>query len=126
MKDAVAAVDSPANTIFLDTGVLTELGESAPGAIRDFGARDRIGTVHFRNVRVDVPYERYTEVFLDEGECDVAACMRAFHEVGYRGGIDPDHTPGFDGDTVDTHVGWAFAIGQIIALRNAARRLRQR
>jgi len=120
-KDVVATVDSPANTLFFDTGVSTELGEDAPEAIRYFGSRDRIGTVHFRNVRVEVPYERYTEVFLDDGDCDVAACMRAFHEVGYRGGIDPDHSPGFDGDGVDTHVGWAFAIGQLIALRAATR-----
>jgi mannonate dehydratase len=121
-RRVVGVVDSPANTMFLDTGVLTEMGESAPEVIRDFGQRDRIGTVHFRNVRVETPYERYTEVFLDEGDCDTVACMQALHEVGYRGAIDPDHTPGFDGDTLDTHIGWAFAIGQLIALRAAAER----
>ena len=31
----------------------------------------------------------------------------------------PDHTPGVDGDTADTRIGWAFAIGQIVAMRNA-------
>lgn len=120
LKRVVEVMDSPANAHYLDTGMLTEMGESAPEAIRFLGARDRIGIVHFRNVVVDVPYERYTETFLDEGDCDMFACMRAFHETGYAGAIDPDHTPGIDGDTVDTHIGWAFAIGQIIALRNAA------
>lgn len=122
MKRLVAVVDSPANTLFLDTGVLTEIGESAPQAILYFGRRDRIGAVHFRNVRVDVPIYRYLETFLDEGDCDMAACMRAFHEAGYTGWVDPDHTPGISGDTVDTHIGWAFAIGQIIALRGAVER----
>jgi mannonate dehydratase len=115
----LSVVDSPANRLYLDTGVLTEMGEDAAGAIRAFGARGRIGSVHFRNVSVDVPYERYTEVFLDQGDGDPAAWMRAFYESGYDGALDPDHTPGISGDTADAHAGWAFAIGQLIALRNA-------
>ena len=47
------------------------------------------------------------------------ACMRAFKEVSYSGMLDPDHTPGVSGDTRDTRIGWAFAIGQIVAMRNA-------
>ncbi len=81
--------------------------------------RDRIGTVHFRNVRVEAPQYKYVETFIDEGECDMLACMRAFKEVGYTGMLDPDHTPGVSGDTADTRVGWAFAIGQMIAMRHA-------
>jgi len=113
-------VDSPSNTVFVDTGVLTEMGESAPAAIRHFGDRRRIGFVHFRNVRVEAPVDRYTETFLDEGDCDMLACARALHEVGYDGMVEPDHTPGIPGDTLDTWIGWAFAIGQMIALRRAA------
>jgi mannonate dehydratase len=120
LKRVVEVVDSPANSLYLDTGVLTEMGEDAPEAIRYFGRRDRIGSVHFRNVLVEVPYERYVETFLDEGQCDMFACMQAFQEVGYTGALDPDHTPGVDGDTPTAHAGWAFAIGQIIALRSAA------
>lgn len=121
MKRLVETVDSPSNTLFLDTGVLTELGEDAAQAIRDFGGRDRIGIVHFRNVRSVAVGERYVETFLDDGACDTAACMRAFHEVGYDGLIDPDHTPGIVDDVQDTRIGWAFAIGQLIALREATR-----
>ena len=112
-------IDSPANTIYIDTGVLTEMGAHAPAAIHHFGERGRIGFVHFRNVRVDRPYERYTETFLDEGDCDMLACAQALHDVGYDGMIEPDHTPGIPGDTLDSWIGWAFAIGQIIALRRA-------
>jgi mannonate dehydratase len=116
----IETVDSPANCLFMDTGVVTEMGEDAAAAIRTFGARDRIGFVHYRNVRVDVPSERYTEVFFDEGDGDMAACMAAFAATGYTGAVEPDHTPGIDGDTADTWIGWAFAVGQIRALRDAA------
>ena len=119
LRRVLRTADSPANTLYLDTGVLTEMGEDAAGAIREFGAADRIGIVHFRNVVVQQRYERYVETLLDAGDCDMAACMRAFVDVGFDGAIDPDHTPGFDGDTLDTHVGWAYAIGQIIGLRAA-------
>ena len=122
LQRVVAVVDSPANCLYLDTGVLTEMGEGAAAAIRYFGERGRIGSVHFRNVMVDVPYLRYTEGFLDEGDGDPAAWMDAFYASGYDGALDPDHTPGIDGDTLDTHVGWAFAVGQLIALRNATER----
>ena len=118
MKRLVDVIDSRANSVFFDTGVTTEYGEDAAEAIRYFGRRDRIGTVHFRNVRVEEPYYRYTETFVDEGDCDIVACMRAFAEVGYEGGIDPDHTPGLI-DDAHSSMGWAYAIGQLRALRLA-------
>lgn len=119
MKRLIRVVDSPSNCIYLDTGVTTEMGEDAVETIRYFGELDRIGMVHFRNVRVEVPRYKYVETFQDEGDCDMFACMKAFHEVGYKGMLEPDHTPGITGDTPDTRIGWAFAIGQMIAMRNA-------
>lgn len=119
MKRLVDVVDSRANSVFFDTGVTTEYGEDAVEAIRYFGKRDRIGTVHFRNVKVIEPHYQYTETFVDEGDCDIVACMRAFVEVGYEGGIDPDHTPGLIGDGAQSSIGWAYAIGQLRALRSA-------
>lgn len=112
-------VDSPSNCVFFDTGVTTEMGHDAAEAIRYFGSRGRIGTVHFRNVRVIEDRYKYVEVFHDDGDADLAECMRAFHEVGYEGLIDPDHTPYLAGDNEGTQIGWAFAIGQIVGLRNA-------
>jgi mannonate dehydratase len=120
LRRLIEILDSPSNTVFIDTGVLTEMGESAPSAIHYFGDRRRIGFVHFRNVRVEAPGERYVETFLDEGDCDMLACARALHAVGYDGMIEPDHTPGIPGDSLDTWIGWAFAVGQMIALRRAA------
>jgi len=126
LRQLIELVDSPANATYIDTGVLTEMGADAPAVIRHFGQRGRIGMVHFRNVRVESPSERYTETFLDEGDCDMLACAQALHDVGYEGMVEPDHTPGIPGDTLDTWVGWAFAIGQIIALRGAIRSLAER
>ena len=116
----IETVDSPSNGITLDTGVTTEMGEDAAEAIRYFGSRDRINHCHFRNVRVEIPYYKYTEVMHDEGECDMLASMKAFHDVGYSRLIIPDHTPEFSDDTVALQRGWAFAIGYMRALRHAA------
>ena len=120
LKRLIAAADSPSNSVYVDTGVLTEMGEDAPAAIRWLGGRGRIGCVHFRNARVGEAYFRYTETFLDDGDCDMTACVRALRDVGYVGMVEPDHTPGIRGDTLDTWIGWAYAIGQIVALRRAA------
>ncbi|MEZ5401528.1 MAG: mannonate dehydratase [Bryobacteraceae bacterium] len=119
LKRLIETVDSPSNGITLDTGVTTEMGEDAPAAIRYFGSRDRINHVHFRNVRVERPYERYTEVFHDEGQCDLFACMRAFDEVRYPRLIIPDHTPHMSGDDAGSRIGWAFALGYMRALAAA-------
>ncbi|MEZ4614961.1 MAG: mannonate dehydratase [Caldilineaceae bacterium] len=119
LKQLVALVNSPANGIFFDTGVTTEMGEDAVAVIHHFGKQGRIGAVHFRNVQVTTPRYHYLETFQDEGDCDMAAAMAALHAVGYQGLIEPDHTPAIDGDTTDTRIGWAFAIGQMVALRTA-------
>lgn len=119
-KRLVETVDSPSNGVTIDTGVLTEMGEDAAEAIRWFGKRDRINHVHYRNVRVHTPYCKYTEVFHDEGDCDMLACMEAFFEVGYQYLLIPDHTPAFTTDTAGNQVGWAWALGYLHALRHAA------
>jgi mannonate dehydratase len=120
LERLVEAVDSPANTIVAHPGVFTEMGEDAPSAIRSFGERGRIGAVHFRNVRAEVPYERYVETFTDDGDCDMFACMRALHETGFAGMVDPDHAPGIAGDTEQQRLSWALAVGGLLTLRNAA------
>lgn len=125
LKKLVDVVDSPANSIYLDTGVTTEMGEDAVAAIHYFGQRDRIGTVHFRNVQVMEPSTHYVETFHDNGDADLFACMKAFYEVGYTGMIDPDHTPYLTSDTPDTRAGWAFALGQILTMHRVAGQLRQ-
>ena len=124
LQRVLSVVDSPANCLYLDTGVLTEMGERAEDAIRDFGARGRIGSVHFRNVTVVAPSSATPRASWTRAT-GILAPGCAPSTSGYRGAIDPDHTPGISGDTADTHAGWAFAIGQLIALRNDAERARR-
>jgi len=65
---------------------------------RYFGSRDRINHAHFRNVRVQKPYERYTEVFIDEGEVNMFAVMKELVKQRYPRLIYPEHPRGIDYD----------------------------
>ena len=67
-KRLIDIVPSPSNGITFDCGVTREMGQDPVEVCHYFGSRDRINHVHFRNVRVRKPYEKYTEVFLDEGD----------------------------------------------------------
>ena len=89
LKRLIAVVPSPSNGITLDTGVTREMGENVVETIRYFGTRDRINHVHFRNVRLKTRYTDYTETFIDEGDNDMLAAMRAFPRGGLRAYADP-------------------------------------
>ena len=75
-KRLIDIVKSPSNGITFDCGVTREMGEDPIEVCRYFASRDRINHVHFRNVRVVKPYERYTEVWIDEGMNNMFAVMR--------------------------------------------------
>lgn len=117
MKRLIEIVPSETNGLNFCQGTVTEMGVDVIEAIRYFGSRDKINHVHFRNVRGAVPV--YDEVFVDEGDADMVAAMRAYKEVGYRGTIMGDHTPRVAGDTPFGHRGHAFALGYIRALMQA-------
>ncbi len=97
-KRLIDIVKSPANGITFDCGVTRELGEDPVAVARYFGARDCINHVHFRNVRVRKPYEKYTEVFLDEGQVDMFAVMRELVRQKYGRAIYPEHPRAIDYD----------------------------
>jgi mannonate dehydratase len=97
-KRLVDIVKSPANGITFDCGVTRELGEDPVEVARYFGARDCINHVHFRNVIVRKPYEKYTEVFLDEGQVDMFAVMRELVRQKYSRGLYPEHPRAIDYD----------------------------
>jgi len=97
-KRLVDIVRSPANGITFDCGVTRELGEDPVAVARYFGSRDCINHVHFRNVRVTRPYEKYTEVFLDEGQVDMFAVMRELVRQKYGRGLYPEHPRAIDYD----------------------------
>jgi mannonate dehydratase len=97
-KRLVGIVDSPANGITFDCGVTREIGDAPVAVCRFFAARDRINHMHFRNVRMHVPREKYEEVFIDEGEVDMFAVMRELVRNGYRLAIYPEHPRALDYD----------------------------
>jgi mannonate dehydratase len=95
-KRLIDIVDSPANGITFDCGVTREMGHDPVEVCRYFGSRDRINHVHYRNVKVRVPYEKYTEVFIDEGEINMFAVMRELVRLKYSRLLYPEHPRALD------------------------------
>jgi mannonate dehydratase len=81
-------------------------------AIDTYSKSGQIAYVHFRNVRGKVP--EYHEVFLDEGDVDMARALRLYHQNGYDGVIIPDHTPQM-ACAASWHAGMAYALGWMAA-----------
>ncbi len=97
-KKLIEIVNSPSNGITFDCGVTREMGHDPVEVCGYFASRDRINHMHFRNVRVKKPYERYTEVFIDEGENNMFAVMRELVKRKYKYMIYPEHPRALDYD----------------------------
>ncbi|MCI0391547.1 MAG: mannonate dehydratase [Acidobacteria bacterium] len=130
-KKLIDIVPSKSNGITFDCGVTRELGENPVEVCRYFGSRDRINHVHFRNVRVRVPYEKYTEVFLDEGQVDMFAVMKELVRQKYPRLVYPEHPRAIDYDREQPnfrssypggggYAGFAYNIGYTRAMLQAA------
>jgi mannonate dehydratase len=130
-KRLIDIVDSLANGITFDCGVTREMGHDPVEVCRYFGARDRINHVHYRNVRVRVPYENYTEVFIDEGQIDMFAVMKELVRQKYPRQLYPEHPRALDWDRERPglgnpypggggYTGYAFNVGYARAMLQAA------
>jgi mannonate dehydratase len=97
-KHFVGIVDSPANGITFDCGVTREMGSDAIATADWFASRKKINHVHYRNVAVVKPYEKYQEVFIDAGMNDMFGVMKALVKNKYTGSIYPEHPRAFDAD----------------------------
>jgi mannonate dehydratase len=85
--------------------------------LRHFGAQGKLFHVHFRNVRGTLPQGHgYEEVFVDDGDLDMAQVVRTLHEVGYDGVIDYDHPITISGDGPLPKQYVAFAVGYMRGL----------
>ena len=117
----VDLVPSPSNGITLCQGNFTLMTDDLPGVIRKFGEQKKIFFVHFRDVR-GTP-DNFVETFHDEGKTDMAACIRAYREIGFDGVCRPDHVPTMEGDSNDkpsySDIGRLFAIGYIKGIEDA-------
>ena len=99
-KHLIEIVDSPANGITFDCGVTMEMGEDPVQVCRYFGSRDRINHMHYRNPHVVVPYLKYDEGFIDEGDVNMFAVMRELIKMKYVHQIYPEHPRAIDYDRV--------------------------
>jgi mannonate dehydratase len=110
---------SPRNAITLCQGNFTLMTDDLPASIRTFG--DRIAFVHFRDVRGTA--ERFVETFVDDGQTNMADCMRAYAEIGFAGPARSDHNPALEGDRGEvagySHLGRLHAVGYMAGLRDA-------
>jgi len=113
-KRMVEIVPSEYSGLEFCQGCFSEMGADVVEAIRYFGARKKIFYVHFRNVH-GTPY-KFNETFIDDGQTDMYAAMRAYKEVGFDGPIIDDHVPKVVDDTPWGHRGRAYASGYIKAL----------
>jgi len=112
-------VPSPANGMCFCQGTFAEMGVDIPATIRRLAPL--IHYVHFRDVRGTA--EKFEERFHDDGQTDMAAAMRAYHEVGYHGVMRPDHVPRLEGEEGDgsgySMLGRLFAVGYMRGLMHA-------
>jgi len=97
-KHYTEIVSSPANGITFDCGVTREMGEDPVEVANYFASRKRINHMHFRNVMVIKPYEKYSEVFIDAGMADMFGVMKAIVKNKYTGTIYPEHPRALDYD----------------------------
>lgn len=130
-KRLVEIVPSKSNGITFDCGVTRELGEDPVEVCRYFGARDCINHVHFRNVRLRKPREKYAEVFLDEGDVDMFAVMKELVRQKYPRLVYPEHPRGLDADRDlpnfkpgyaggGSYIGFVYNVGYARAMLQAA------
>jgi mannonate dehydratase len=90
-KRLISIVDSASNGITFDCGVTKEMGEDPVEVCRYFASRKRINHMHFRNVISEIPYDKYTEVFIDEGQVNMFAVMQELFKNGYNRGLYAEH-----------------------------------
>ena len=107
-------------------GNFSLMGVDIPTVVKEFGKRDLIHFIHFRNVQ-DLsgkrPSIKFTETFHDEGQIDMYAAMKAYYDIGFKGPIRPDHVPTMAGDS-NAHPGYSnigaqFAFGYMRGLMQA-------
>jgi mannonate dehydratase len=84
-------VDSPCNGLTLCSGCFgADPQNDIPAMIRRFGRR--IHFAHVRNVKVHSP-GNFNEVshLSSDGSLDLYEIMKAYHEIGFKGYLRPDH-----------------------------------
>jgi len=89
----VRIVDSRANGLTLCSGSLgADRRNDIEALVREFGGMGRIHFGHLRNVKIEVDGSFYeTAHDSADGSLDMAAIVKAYHDVGFDGYVRPDH-----------------------------------
>jgi mannonate dehydratase len=89
----LSIVDSPANGLTLCSGSLgAGPKNNVEALVREFGGRGRIHFAHLRNVKVNEAGDFEETAHKSEcGSLDMAAIVKAYHDVGFEGYARPDH-----------------------------------
>ncbi|MCK0191563.1 mannonate dehydratase [Arenibacter sp. F20364] len=105
---------SPNNGFEFCMGTLQEMpGSNVLETLDKYSSLNRIGYIHFRNVKGKVP--NYREVFVDEGDLDMAEALRILKKNNFEGVLIPDHSPTMSCDA-PWHASMAYAMGYMKAL----------
>lgn len=86
-------VDTPANGLTLCSGSLGAGPQNDVEAlVREFGGMGRIHFAHIRNVKITPEGDFEETAHLSScGSLDIAAIVKAYHDVGFQGYYRPDH-----------------------------------
>jgi mannonate dehydratase len=95
-----------------------QMGKDVFEIIQDFGGRNKIFTIHFRNVSGVMP--EFYETFPEEGYQDMYRVMKSLRQVKFSGSMVPDHVPELAGDTGLRRAGTAYIIAYMRALLERA------
>ena len=112
-------VPSEFNGITMCQGSFGAMGENVLELIHTF--KKKIFFSHFRDIRGTAC--NFVEAFHDDGMTDMAACMKAYMEIGFDGCMRPDHVPAMAGEE-NVNPGYSvlgnlFAIGYMKGLIEA-------
>ena len=115
-KRAMEIADSPNWGVNLCLGCCSELGgaDAVKEAIRFFGEKKKLFSVHFRDVVGQLPH--FQECFLGEGNFRPAEIIRLLAEYEFDGLIMEDHVAKLSYDTVYGHRARAHELGYIKGL----------
>jgi sugar phosphate isomerase/epimerase len=107
------AVPAPENGMIFCFGCMYLSGYDVRAVVQPL--IDRIFFVHVRDVVVHP--DRVDEVFPGTGEVRPASVLRLLHQMGYQGGIAPEHLPRLPGDRRN-ELSMAWAAGYCRAVLN--------
>lgn len=104
---------SASNKLEFCIGSLAEMTEGdIYDVIDQYASQNRLGYVHFRNVRGKVP--TYKETFIDDGDIDMLRAIEILHKNRFDGVLIPDHCPSMS-CAAPWHAGMAYAMGYMKA-----------